>query len=122
MVTVIEDKLAFGREQVVTSTQASKNFGEMRRRAKQTPLFVSDRVDGIDTVIVGFDEFERMAVELEALREKYFYSTAAARIASGDANPNRQGISVEEAFGAQEFARLVQAELSDTTSDSELFE
>ena len=49
MVAVIDRKLVFGREQVLTSTQASKNFGEARRRARREPQFVSDRNDGIDT-------------------------------------------------------------------------
>ena len=31
MVAVIDKKLVFGREQVLTSTQASKNFGEASR-------------------------------------------------------------------------------------------
>lgn len=37
MVAVIDKKLVFGREQVLTSTQASKNFGEARRRARREP-------------------------------------------------------------------------------------
>ena len=78
MVAVIDKKLVFGREQVLTSTQASKNFGEARRRARKEPQFVSDRNDGIDTVIVGFDEFEAMAVELEQLREERLHAIAAA--------------------------------------------
>ena len=75
MVAVIDKKLVFGREQVLTSTQASKNFGEARRRARREPQFVSDRNDGIDTVIVGFDEFEAMAVALARLAQ----DPAAAR-------------------------------------------
>ena len=77
MVAVIDKKLVFGREQVLTSTQASKNFGEARRRARREPQFVSDRNDGIDTVIVGFEEFEAMAVELEQLREERLHAIAA---------------------------------------------
>lgn len=69
MVAVIDGKLVFGRDQVLTSTQAKKNFGEARRHARMEPLFVSDCNDGIDTVIVDFDEFEAMAAELQALRE-----------------------------------------------------
>ncbi len=82
MVSVIDDKVVFGRDQVLTSTQASKNFGEARRRAKQGPLFVSDRNDGIDTVIVSFDEFESMAVEPERLQRELLYATANEHFAS----------------------------------------
>ena len=91
MVAVVDEKLVFGRGQVLTSTQASKNFGEARRRARKEPQFVSDRNNGIDTVIVSFDEFEAMAVELERLREERLYAIAAARLARGDADPNRAG-------------------------------
>lgn len=79
-VAVLNHKLVFGRDQVVTSTQASKNFGEARRRAREEPLFVSDRNDGIDTVIVSYDEFEAMAVELEELRKERLHVTAARRV------------------------------------------
>lgn len=80
MVAVVDDKLVFGRGQVLTSTQASKNFGEARAAVRvRNREFVSDRNNGIDTVIVSFDEFEAMAVELERLREERLYATAAAR-------------------------------------------
>ena len=69
MVVVADGKLTFSREQVISSTQASKNFGECRRRARREPLFVTDRNASIETVIVDYDEFEAMAVELERLRQ-----------------------------------------------------
>ena len=68
MVVVADGKLAFSKDRVVSATQASKNFGECRRRAKREPLFVTDRNASIETVIVDYDEFEAMAVELEQLR------------------------------------------------------
>ncbi len=122
MVAVIEDKLAFGRDQVVTSTQASKNFGEMRKRARNKPLFVSDRNDGIDTVIIGFDEFEEMAVELERLRQEHLYAVAAERIATGDIDSKRKGIPAQVVIGQEAYAELLDNERDDSTSDSELFE
>lgn len=117
MVTVIDDKVVFGRDQVLTSTQAGKNFGEARRRARLKPQFVSDRNDGIDTVIVGFDEFEAMAVELERLREERLYAVAAARLAAGG-----PAVAAEEVVGAERFAAAVAAEADSPVPDSELFE
>ena len=100
MVAVIDRKLVFGREQVLTSTQASKNFRQARRRARQEPQFVSDRNDGIDTVIVGYEEFEAMAVELEQLREERLHAIAAARTRSGgEADPSRKGIPFADVVG-----------------------
>lgn len=122
MVAVMEKKLVFGRDQVVTSTQASKNFGDMRRRARTEPQFVSDRNDGIDTVIVSFDTFEAMAVELQQLREEHLYAVAAARLLAADADPSAKGIPVKDVIGADEFAKMVEAEAADSVPDSELFE
>lgn len=121
-VAVLNQKLVFGRDQVVTSTQASKNFGEARRRARQEPLFVSDRNDGIDTVIVSYDDFEAMAVELEELREERLHATAAERLAIRAANPGKQGIPVEDVIGTDTFQAMIQAEENDPMADSELFE
>lgn len=122
MVAVIDKKLVFGRGQVLTSTQASKNFGEARRRARKEPQFVSDRNDGIDTVIVGFDEFEAMAVELEELREERLYALATARLAQCDADPNQKSVPVEDVMGRERYEALLAAEAADPTPDSELFE
>ena len=122
MVAVYEKKLVFGRDQVVTSTQASKNFGEARRRARRGPLYVSDRNGGIDTVIVGFDEFEEMAVELQQLREERLYALAAARVAEIDANPDREMPTLRDVMGHERYDALKAAEALDPTPDSELFE
>ena len=122
MVAVHDKKLVFGRDQVVTSTQASKNFGEARRRARRGPLYVSDRNDGIDTVIVGFDEFEEMAVELQQLREERLYALATARVAEIDANPDREMPTLRDVMGHEHYDALKAAEALDSTPDSELFE
>ena len=39
MDAVMNGKLVFGRDQIVSSSQASKNFGEIRKRARKEPLF-----------------------------------------------------------------------------------
>lgn len=120
MVTVIDDKLMFGRDQVVTSTQASKNFGAVRRRARKQPVFISDRNDGIDTVIVGFDEFEDMARELVRLREERFYTTAANRVAAADADPDHTPLMLEDMIGSEAYEELINQD-AETVSDEELF-
>ena len=122
MVAVMEGKVVFGRDQVVTSTQASKNFGQMKRRAQAGPLFVSGRDAGIDTVIISFDDFEAMATELEQLREQRFYDEAARRVREADADPNHEGIPVEECMSAEELAAFMSAAEDDDFDESELFE
>ena len=121
MVSLVDDKLVFGRDQVVTSTQAGKNFGEMRRRARKAPLFVSDRNDGIDTVIVSYDDFERMAREIDRLREANLHSLAASRIAAADADASHTPLTLDEVLGAEEAARIYSLD-TESIPDSELFE
>lgn len=121
MVAVVDEKLVFGRDQVVTSTQASKNFGEMRRRAKEQPLFVSDRNDGIDTVIVGYEEFESMALELARLREELFYDVAARRVAAADADSHHAPIMLEEVVEKADYQAILSSDI-ESVSDEEMFE
>ena len=122
MVAVMDSKVVFGRDQVVTSTQASKNFGQIKQRAQIAPLFVSGRNTGIDTVIMSFDEFEAMAVELERLREQQLYEKAAQRVREADADPNHEGIPVEECMSTEELAAFLEAAKDDGFDESELFE
>lgn len=121
MVPVIDGKVAFSRDQVVSSTQASKNFGEMRRRAKSMPLYVSDRNDGIGTVIVDFAEFEAMAVEIENLREAVLRQAAASRVERAEANPDHEPIPLREVVGDEALETIMNLD-TEGVSDSELFE
>lgn len=121
MVAVVGDKIAFGRDQVISSTQASKNFGEVRRRAKKTPLFVTDKNASIDTVIIGYDEFEEMAVELDRLRQQVVYAVVAERVAEADADPAHRPISFEDAIGAEQYQRFLAMDPG-AESDEDLFE
>lgn len=114
-------KLVFGRDQIITATQASKNFGEVRRRSKRAPLYVSDRNSEIDTVIVDFDEFEAMAVELEALREERFYAVAAERLAASREPGAEKPVPLEEVLGPEGYGAFLEID-PDDPSDEELFE
>ena len=121
MVAIMDNKVVFSRDQVVTSTNASKNFGRIKEAARTAPVFVSDKNSGIDTVIIGFEEFEKMAVELEELRTERLYSIAAERLSRADANVEEEGPSLEEVMGAegyQDFLAIDPASLA----DEDLFE
>lgn len=120
MDAVMNGKLVFGRDQIVSSSQAGKNFGEIRKRARKEPVFVSDR-NTIDTVIVDYETFEGMAVELEELRERQFYAKVAQRLREGDADANRQSIGFEQAMGEEGYAAWLQLD-PDAVSDEELFQ
>ena len=120
MDAVMNGKLVFGRDQIVSSSQASKNFGEIRKRARKEPLFVSDR-NTIDTVIVDYETFEGMAVELEELREQRFFAKVAQRLREGEADGSRQSVGLEEAMGKEGYAAWLQLD-PDAVSDEELFQ
>ncbi|HIY84669.1 hypothetical protein [Rubneribacter sp.] len=120
MDAVVNGRLVFGRDQIVSSSQAGKNFGEMRKRARKEPLYVSDR-NTIDTVIVDYEMFESMAVELEALREQRFYASVAQRLREGDADADRRSVSLEEAMGEESYAAWLQLD-PEAISDEELFQ
>lgn len=121
MVTVMDGKVLFSRDQVVSSTQASKNFGAMKERAREEPLFVSDRNAKVDFVLLSFDEFERMAVEIDSLRREKLYATAAERVEEADADPSHEPIPLSEAMDEEGYERFLAAE-SDGVSDGDLFE
>ncbi|WP_165253114.1 hypothetical protein [Adlercreutzia sp. ZJ304] len=121
MVAVVENKIAFGRDQVVSSTQVCKGFSEIRKRAQEGPLFVSDRNAGMDTVIVSYDEFEEMAVELANAREAIFYAVATNRISSADSDPQHCNISLEETLGEQGYADFLSMDIN-AEEDSDIFE
>lgn len=120
MVVVADGKLAFSKDRVVSATQASKNFGECRRRAKREPLFVTDRNASIETVIVDYDEFEAMAVELEQLRLQRLYDTAADRLAAIDRDPEGETVPFSEMLGPDDYEAFLALD-PDEISDEELF-
>lgn len=70
-ISVIEAKPNIKKEQIVKSSVAAKKFGEFKRRAKLSPVYISDN-GNIDTVMIAYDQYEKMysrLVELEAKEE-----------------------------------------------------
>jgi PHD/YefM family antitoxin component YafN of YafNO toxin-antitoxin module len=118
-VDVVKDgSLVFSRDQIITSSQASKNFGEIRRRARKAPLYVADR-NNIDTVIVDYETFEEMAVELERLREQQFYASLSQRLREGDADSARKSILLADAMGDAAYAECLRLD-PEAVSDEDL--
>ncbi|MHB8984044.1 MAG: type II toxin-antitoxin system Phd/YefM family antitoxin [Carboxydocellales bacterium] len=80
-------KPTFTREQVISASHASKHFGDLRKRAKDLPQFISDNGD-IDTVVLAYEYYEKLYLrltELEALEEARVLSE---RVESLDQNPS----------------------------------
>ncbi|WP_172136076.1 type II toxin-antitoxin system Phd/YefM family antitoxin [Adlercreutzia sp. ZJ473] len=120
MVVVTNGKLAFSRDRIVSATHASKNFGECRSRAKHEPIFVTDRNASVETVIMGYDEYEAMALELERLRVEKLHAEAAARLAEVDADPKGAVIPLREVLGEEGYRDFL-AINADDVPDEELF-
>lgn len=79
-------KPAFTVDQLVSSTQAVKNFGELRRRAKAKPIAITDNGD-VDTIIVGYSYFEKMYARLMELEDKEEDRILGERIDRLDKDP-----------------------------------
>lgn len=72
MSAVIDTRLKITKDQIVKSSIISKRLGQYRKKAKENPIYISDN-GNIDTVIISYDQFEKMyerLVELESKEEE----------------------------------------------------
>lgn len=72
MSTAVDNKLKITKDQIVKSSVVSKKLGQYRKKAKENPIYISDN-GNIDTVIVSYEQFEKMyerLVELEGKEEE----------------------------------------------------
>lgn len=68
----IDTKPKITKDQIVKSSIISKRLGQYRKKAKENPIYISDN-GNIDTVIISYDQFEKMyerLVELESKEEE----------------------------------------------------
>lgn len=69
MGAVIDTRLKIAKEQIVKSSIVSKRLGQYRKKAKENPIYISDN-GNIDTVILSYDQFEKMYERLMELEQK----------------------------------------------------
>ncbi|PKM76475.1 MAG: prevent-host-death family protein [Firmicutes bacterium HGW-Firmicutes-15] len=67
--SVVMDKPKFDQEQVITSSDISRKYGAIRRRAKEKPLVVTDN-GRFDTVILDYHFYEAIYSRLSELEEQ----------------------------------------------------
>jgi hypothetical protein len=79
-------KPTFTADQLVSSSVASKKFGELRKKAKQLPQFITEN-GAVDTVLVGYGYFEQLFERLSQLEEQEEQRTLNERIDRLDRNP-----------------------------------
>ncbi|SHK65833.1 type II toxin-antitoxin system Phd/YefM family antitoxin [Alicyclobacillus tolerans] len=73
------DKPTFTTDQLIPSSIASKRFGKIRKKAQSSPQYITDN-GVVDTVVMGYSQFERMYQRLQELEEKEEARLLEARI------------------------------------------
>jgi len=68
----VMEKPSITNDQLIKSSEASKHFGSLRKKAKTTPMFITEN-GSIDSVLINYEYYERMyqrLAELEAMEEE----------------------------------------------------
>lgn len=112
------DKPRLNVDQIVSATYASKRFGEIRKKAKELPQFISEN-NNIDTVVLNYSEYEDMFSELQTLRELTWKIDIARRLEKADKTNVRYNL--QEVFGEEEYEEFSKIDPS-SIPDEELFE
>jgi len=80
------EKPTFNADQIVSSSVASKHFGEIRRKAKTMPQFITDN-GTVDAVVLDYDYYEKLYMRLTELEENEETRILKARVDRLEANP-----------------------------------
>lgn len=115
----VMEKPQFNVDQVVPASVASRRFGEVRRNAKNIPQFISEN-NRIDSVVQSYEDYEKMYMELEVLRELTMELNLSNRIQEADLNPELR-YELKEVMGEAGYKEFQKID-SNTISDEELFE
>jgi len=81
------EKPTFTREQLIPSSIASKQFGELRKKAQRVPQFITDNGE-VDTVVLSYDYYEKMYQRLIDLEQKEEARVLTERIERLEKNPS----------------------------------
>lgn len=79
-------KPKFDRDQLISSSEASRKFGDLTKRAQERPQYITK--DGnVDTVLIGYDLLEHMYERLMELEEEHRNQVLLSRIDRIGRNP-----------------------------------
>jgi PHD/YefM family antitoxin component YafN of YafNO toxin-antitoxin module len=67
--TVVMDKPVFSRDQMISATEISRNFKEVRQKAKNAPLAILER-NGLSSVLINYDQYERIYEYVQQLEDE----------------------------------------------------
>ncbi|MFM9278606.1 type II toxin-antitoxin system Phd/YefM family antitoxin [Paenibacillus jiagnxiensis] len=79
-------KPKFDVDQMISSSEASKKFGELRKKAQQLPQYITDN-GTVETVLIGYKMFEQLYDRLTQLEEQEEERILLERIESLERNP-----------------------------------
>lgn len=114
----ILDKPRFSVDQITSASIASKQFGKLRKKAKESPQFISEN-NVIDTVVLDYKTYEEMYIEIEMLREIAWEFSIVNRLKKADETKVRY--SLQEAMGEEDYKEFCTID-PDSIPDEELFE
>ncbi|TMV49516.1 type II toxin-antitoxin system Phd/YefM family antitoxin [Paenibacillus mesophilus] len=81
-------KPTFHVDQLITSTDASKRFGELRKKAQREPQYITDN-GNVETVLIGYPLFEELYERLSQLEQQEEERILLQRIERLDGNPEK---------------------------------
>lgn len=84
--STVMNKPTFNKDQLITSTEASKRFGELRKKAKEAPQFIMEN-GNVETVVLDYRYFESLFMRMIELEQKEEEGILIERIARLENNP-----------------------------------
>jgi len=80
------EKPTITNDQLIKSSEASKNFGSLRKKSKLNPMFITEN-GSIDSVLVDYRYYEQMYQRLAELEAKEEENMLLQRIEDLEKNP-----------------------------------
>lgn len=80
------EKPQITKDQIIKSSEASKGFGKLRKKAKISPMYITEN-GNIDSVLLDYDYFEKMYQRLVQLEAKEEEEIIVQRIERLEKNP-----------------------------------
>lgn len=105
----------FNVDQVIPASIASRRLGEIRKNAKQLPQFISEN-NKIDSVILGYEQYEKMFMDLEHFRNLAWELTIAQRLKQADAHPDKR-YTLEDVMSKEEYEEFCSIDANTISDD-----
>ncbi|AIC96081.1 type II toxin-antitoxin system Phd/YefM family antitoxin [Shouchella lehensis] len=108
------------KSQIIKATDASKKFAEVRKKAIYEPQFISDHNE-IKSVVLNYEEYERMYREIDDLREALWEHKISERMEKSDEGKTKP-IPFTSHMSKKEREEFNKGNEYDALTDKDLFE